>query len=509
MLRSTVLLSLITLISYLISLVTQLTIAYYFGTSKELDIFILSSSVPTLIGGVISSALSFSLIPYLIKKKEQIGFDYANYVIFFIKNVIKLALFCAIVLLVGFHFFFKSLYPAMSASEHLNASWVFLLFTINFFFGVLIGFGNAYHNANKMYVIPLSINSLPYFFTIVIIYFFQNIFSILSIAIGQLLGSIIILIILYWKIPLRTKDASQSKFKIEFKDYISTLKYALVAMLCFTFFQTSDSYWAFNLGSSNLSYLSYNQRLIIAIGSLIIAGPTTLLIPGLTKLNLIEGKIDFYKKTSEIITIVFSIASLFAVIVSVFSKQLIELIFQRGAFSLYDTIAVSNLLPKMLIGMVFMLCEVVLFRIMFIDKKNEQAALVGLLCAFFYFCLSGFFSSIFGVVGIAYSYFSTWVIIFFISIFFLFWGRLNLIFNFKSLKFLTYNLISLTCVYILISYLFNLFDTGQILYEYSNVYVVIPILGVFSILLYYTLMIFLFREKMILSFYNKIRTTNF
>ena len=84
-----------------------------------------------------------------------------------------------------------------------------------------------------------------------------------------------------------------------------------------------------------------------------------------------------------------------------------------------------------------------------------------------------------------------------------------LIFNFKSLKFLTYNLISLTCVYIFISSLFNLFDTGQILYEYSNVYVVIPILGVFSILLYYTLMIFLFREKMILSFYNKIRTTYF
>ena len=87
MLRSTVLLSLITLISYLISLVTQLSIAYFFGTSKELDIFILSSSVPTLIGGVISSALSFSLIPYLIKKKEQVGFDYSNYVIFFIKKI--------------------------------------------------------------------------------------------------------------------------------------------------------------------------------------------------------------------------------------------------------------------------------------------------------------------------------------------------------------------------------------------------------------------------------------
>jgi peptidoglycan biosynthesis protein MviN/MurJ (putative lipid II flippase) len=78
MLRSTVLLSALSLSSYLISLVSQLCIAYFFGTSIALDIFILSSSVPTLVGGIISSALSFSLIPYLIKKKEQANFDYTN-----------------------------------------------------------------------------------------------------------------------------------------------------------------------------------------------------------------------------------------------------------------------------------------------------------------------------------------------------------------------------------------------------------------------------------------------
>ena len=503
MLKSSVLLTLITLVSYLISLVSQLCIAYFFGTSKALDIFILSSSLPTLVGGLISSALSFSLIPYLIRKKEQAHFDYPNYVIFFIKNIAKLVLFFVIVLLIGFHFSIKILYPSLSNIEYVNAKWIFALFSINFSLGVLIGFGNAYHNASKIYVLPLLINSLSYIFTIITIYFLHSIFGVLAIAIGQLLGSIFIIMILYWKIPLRAKGVVHSKFNLEFKAYTSTLKYALVAMLCFAFFQTSDSYWAFNLGSSNLSYLSYNQRLLIAIGSLIIAGPSALLIPDLTKLNLIEDKIEFYKKTTEIITIVFSIASLLAIIVSLFSKQLIEIVFQRGSFSLYDTIAVSNLLPNMLFGMIFMLCVVILFRIMFIDKKEKQAALIGFSCAFFYFCLSGVLSKLYGVVGIAYSYFFTWVIIFFFTIFLLFLGRLSLFFNIKTAKFFICNSISLFLIFKVISYVFSFYNGGQFLYF------IIPILGTLVLLLYCFLMIFLFRETTLTSFYNKLKITYF
>jgi putative peptidoglycan lipid II flippase len=509
MLRSTILLSAISLFSYLISLVSQLCIAYFFGTSKALDIFILSSSLPTLVGGVISSALSFSLIPYLIKKKEQVNFDYNNYLSFFVKNIAKIALVFVILFLIFFHFALKDLYPSLSNSDYTTATWIFIIFSINFFFGVLISFGNAYYNANKIYVFPLLLGSLPYIFTIITIYLFQNIIGIISLAIGQLIGSIFILTILYWKIPLKLMRFTQNEHSCEFRGYISTLKYALVAMLCFTFFQTSDSYWAFNLGKSNLSYLSYNQRLLIAIGSLIITGPTTLLIPNLTKLNLIEGKVDFYEKTSEVIRVVFSVASVFAVIVSIFSKQLVRVIFQRGSFGVDDTNAVSNLLPNMLIGMVFMLCVVVLFRIMFIDNKDKQAAFIGLLCALCYFCLSGIFSSIWGVLGITYSYFSTWIIVFLFSILFLFWRNLNLFFNVTNAKFFIYNVLSLCFVFVIVSYSFSFIKAHSILKDYLILYFIIPVLGIISILLYYSLMILLFRDKTIASFYYKVKTTYF
>lgn len=507
MLRSTFLLSAISLFSYLISLISQLCIAYFFGASKALDIFILSSSLPTLVGGVISSALSFSLIPYLIKKKEQEYFDYANYVTFFVKKIAKIALVLVILFVFGFQLVLKNLFPSLSNSDYTTATWIYMIFSINFFFGVLIGFGNAYYNANKIYVFPLLLGTLPYVFTITIIYFFQNIFGITSLAIGQLIGSVFILIILYWEIPLKSTRFVQNEHSIEFRRYISTLKYALVAMLCFTFFQTSDSYWAFNLGNSNLSYLSYNQRLLIAIGSLIITGPTTLLIPNLTKLNLIEGKVDFYEKTSEVIRVVFSVASIFAVIVSIFSTQLVIVIFQRGSFGINDTNAVSNLLPNMLLGMVFMLCVVVLFRIMFIDNKDKQTALIGLLCAACYFCLSGVFSSIWGVLGITYSYFSTWIIIFIITILFLFWRNLNLFFNVNNAKFFIYNFFSLCFVFVVISYIYSFVESRSIFKDYIILYFIIPFLGIISIFLYYSLMIFLFRDKTITSFYIKVKTT--
>jgi putative peptidoglycan lipid II flippase len=278
-------------------------------------------------------------------------------------------------------------------------------------------------------------------------------------------------------------------------------------MLCFGFFQTSDSYWAFNLGPSNLSILAYGQRLLIALGSLIIVGPSILLIPNLTQLNLIHGKVAFYEKASEVLRVVFSGASFVALVISIFSEELVKIIFQRGSFAQDDSIALSNLLPNMLLGMIFMLCVVILFRILFIDNKERRAAFIGLFCAIFYFFLSGIFSSQYGLVGITYSYITTWIVVFFMSVIALFWGNLHSFFNRINALFFVFNSLALVVVHLVVSELFSLIDLLEINEVNFCLLCLISLLCIISFILYFFLMGIVFRDNTLRALYDKMRVS--
>jgi putative peptidoglycan lipid II flippase len=61
--KSSIGVSIISLFISIVSFINQIIIANYFGAGKSLDIYLLASSVPLMISGLVSSALSFSLIP--------------------------------------------------------------------------------------------------------------------------------------------------------------------------------------------------------------------------------------------------------------------------------------------------------------------------------------------------------------------------------------------------------------------------------------------------------------
>jgi putative peptidoglycan lipid II flippase len=504
MLKSSIYLSFISLLIYLISLVSQLCIAYFFGASRDLDIFFLAGSIPTLIGALISSALSYSLVPHLIKKKRDLGTKYKIYIGFFIRLIFSVTFLTALFFVVFYLSVVQIIYPDLTLTQIKSLKVIAVLFSCNFIFGVLISFGNGFYNANNIYRLPLLLSSMPYCLTILMMFIFHEKIGLVSLVLGTLIGSIISFLILYREIPMRYVFQTRINRVFQFKDFMKTLFYAILAMLCFTFFQTSDSYWAFRLGPSNLSYLGYAQRILIALGSLIIIGPTTLLIPKLTAAFVEGRKTDFLKSTLEITKLVLSFSSFFAVVLAVLAKPLIKIVFERGSFTMTETTGVSDLFPNMLTGMVFMLCVVVLYRTLFIMEMEKHSAKIGLLCAIVYFLLSGLLSSNYGIMGITLAYVVTWVLIFTLTIRILFNNNLNIIFTLNNLIFVLKQGLTLLITYLLCLFLSNHFQVNSDAINIFSLLFSVFWIGLLCLISYFIIAVFVFRIDPILNLYLRL-----
>ena len=271
--------------------------------------------------------------------------------------------------------------------------------------------------------------------------------------------------------------------------------YAIIAMLCFTFFQSSDGYWTSDLGSSKMSYISYCQRLLVAIGSIIIIGPSTIFIPKLTNLYNKTDKLDFYNSIIDILILLIAFSTIIVSLILKYSNEIIKIIFYRGNFTLKDVSNLSLILPYMLIGMIFMICVVVLFRILFIANLQKFAASIGFTCALLYFILSGLLSNVFDINGISYAYLITWFIVFIITIFLLFKSNLKLLLNKRIAFFIFFQLFFLIILNFII-YKISITDSSNFL-----IILKIILIGLITFFVYFIFTAFILKIKPIDKFF--------
>ncbi|MEZ7497315.1 lipid II flippase MurJ [Flavobacterium sp. Arc3] len=380
-------------------------IAASFGTGHEMDTYLLLTSFPFLISGVISSAFSFSLIPHFVTKSF-------NYFLQFIKICIVITLVLFVFFILVYHFFVIDYFNLRSFPniEILNVIvWLVFLFTIPF------SIISCYFTSKARFIIPVVLNFFPFIFSILCILIFDEI-GVNAIIFGLLLGYLFSIFFSIYMLKNEKRDLTNVSTASEVFDFLKSMKYSVFSMLTFSVFQVVDAYWGSKLGESSISYLGYSQRIIIALGALVIAGPSSVLIPRLTESYKSGDLKAYYYDTSMIIKLVFALTSYAVLICSFFSRDIVIIMFQRGNFNEASTQNVAELLPLMLIGMVFMLSVVISFRSIFIQPINYKTGIVGILTFLIYFILSGIFSTYFNVKGIAVAYILTWIFIFCITI---------------------------------------------------------------------------------------------
>ena len=429
--------SAISFLCSLLSFINQVIIAKVYGASIELDAYLIAVSVPLLIIGLTNGVFSFLIVPELVKYKTCNAPFYKDYTgallttLMCVSIIISIAAYYIIPILVKI---IAPFLPSEVADETVTMARIagtmcgaVLLF--NYYIAL-------YNSANK-FILPAIINSMPYIGMIAFALLMTPLLGIQALVYGMFIGYLLAILTLY----VGLRNEVKLNFKIPF--FYQNFKYifistpiVLISALCFTIYGTIDAFWASRIGPQNLSYLSYNQRLIIAIGNIIILGPFTVLSPYFTE-KVVLGQMDVFKNKIEITVrlIVFCAVPL-CLILSLMRVEFIELLFQRGAFGINETKGVSSILPGMLCGMIPMIIVAVLFKALYAKSDIRGVASISILGSILYFSISGILSKIFGLKGIVIGYVITWWVLLIFAIKRIWINDIVKILSLENIKFL-------------------------------------------------------------------------
>jgi len=408
MIGSSILVSSLTLIAGFMSFLNQLVMARLFGVSVDMDAYLIAISIPLFVSGVLSAVLSYSLVPALVAHKAD-PVTYRRFAGLLLLSLIVVAMVIACAGFVVAPVQVGILGGSLPAHALADAIQIARISWLTVALALVVGHLNAMHNAARIFLLPVAVSMLPFVGMIVAGLAFGSEHGPLVIAWGMSAGYLLAIPALLLR-SLPTFDFSTHCLRL-WKDvagYLIRTPLMLLAMLCFTVYQSIDAYWAPQVGTGNLSYLGYAQRILVGIGTLVIAGPSAVLLPRLAEAHAEGRNIDLLHDTARTMRAVFAFATPPAIFISLLAEPLVRLCFERGAFDHQATLGVAGVLPVMMLGMVMMLCVVILFRALFSRHDVTRASLLGILATVLYFALSGFLSQRWGVKGIAIAYALSW-----------------------------------------------------------------------------------------------------
>lgn len=405
MLRTSVVLSLLSLLGSAAGFLSNLAIATTFGANAALDAYLAAASVPTLAAGLFSAMVNYSLVPHLLRLQSNPILLAA-----FARKLLTYVLAFSIGMAVLGFLIGGSVLALLDAKQAFaGAGQTALIASTAWIAGAAIVMMNCVGcllSAKEKYY-PVAVASIAPSIGVIAATTSLSSLGVVAIPLGMFVGAVVGLSMLLLHVrEVFVTARGHSAAGTEVLTYFAGLPSVLIAMSCFSSYALIDAIWAPRLGAGNLSYLGYAQRILIAVGGITLAGPMARVVPEMSK------AVGYGRKAVEplldAVWITLTVATGIGAVLAVTALPAISLVFQRGQFDALATRGVAQLLPIMLVGAVPMLGSVILFKGLFQLQLRREAAWIGAAWTLSYFSLGGVLSERLGVQGLAVAYAASW-----------------------------------------------------------------------------------------------------
>lgn len=417
--KSTIQITFLSAFGIIITLVSQLVVAYYFGTSIQRDAYFIAIVIPNYISSVFVSSFGYIFLPKVVdlinNEKHKLINNFINSFLFLFVGVLTL------VCVIGI-WFSKNIIEFISIDlNHNQIVYTSKLLQILFptiLFTSLSGFISSLYQVNHSFIKP-ALASI--FSTIIGLFFFimfNNSFGIISLAWGTLLGSIgsFLLLLPVW-IPY-LKHIKISFKNPELIDVIKTSIPLLIIGVIVRFSVIIERSIASGLPQGSLSYLGYASQIVTALSAVTIGGLATTSYPVLSmawsqnNLILVKNNIEKFIRICLIMTLF--IATIFIV----HGKLIVQIVFERGNFDNKATLAVSNLLTILMGFFIMSSLGAIIPKSFYIKGKTGITFIIGFVEILVFIILSYTLVKYYSYLGLAIAQFigATFSIIFSILI---------------------------------------------------------------------------------------------
>lgn len=401
--KTAMILILVTFFSKFIGLLREVTLAYFYGVSNISDAYLVALTIPTLLISFIGTGIVTGFIPLYQEVKINIGDDEALKLTNNLMNIVMMTV--TIMILVAYIFVDKIVFAFASGFEKETFEMAVEFTKISLFssyFLAIVFILSCFLQANESYnitsLIGLPLN-LIIIFSIIMGYKHDMKFlpyGIVFSALGQ-----VIFLFLFSK---RKNYKHSFIFKIKEEYIYKLVKISLPVIVGVVFYQLNvliDRTLASRAALGGISALNYSNKIVDFVQGIFVISVTTISYPVLSKhiANKEFDKVKIVLKESVgiicLLVIPTSVGSM------IFSKEIISLLYGRGAIDSIGLNLISKVFFMYSIGMIaFGLKEGVskVFYAMQDSKTPMRNAIIGYICNAI---LSIVLSTYIGISGIA------------------------------------------------------------------------------------------------------------
>lgn len=345
------------LIGRMLGILREVVLAEKFGGGIEIEAYIISLGIPTVLFAGIGTAISTTFIPifseYLSKRNKEEAYDFANNMINF------LAIFSVVISIVGIigaPLIVQILFPPLKARGEIYLLTIRLtqiMFPILIFTGATYIASGMLQSLNRYTITALI--SIPYnLVAIIYLWILNPYFGIIGVAVATFIGWILQFAI---QIPFLYKERYRYKFVLDFKNEgVRKFFVLMIPVILGTTVQQIntlvDRALGVGLGEKAIPALNYANRLAFLSALLFVYGITTVIYPKLSALSIQKNITEFKKHiTSAVNVIVFIIFPLTLGLI-LLRIPIIRIVFERGEFTREDTLLTSIAILYYAMGLV-------------------------------------------------------------------------------------------------------------------------------------------------------------
>lgn len=389
---------------HLASFAKELLIAYHFGTSELLDAFLIAFLLPAFAVGVLAESFSSGFIPTYLSVLKKQGAECANS-LFASVAMLALIFLAAAALIVGLFApgVLKVLGSGFSAQNlALAQNLLWLLLPVLPLYGI-VRVWSALLNAQQVFGSVALVPGVTPLVIVAVLWLFSSQLGIYSLASGTLLGAtaevvILLTIVARKHLPLLPAWSGQTReVRAVLRQYAPVVFGAI--MMSGTILV--DQAMAAMLEPGSVSALSFGNKVITLVLSLSAMALGTAALPHLSAMVAhrdwtgVERTLYVYERAIVLLAIPVSAVLFLA------SSGLVELLFERGAFTASDTALVGQILAYYSLQLPFYMAGILGVRV--ISACANNSALVNICVVNFVFNVAANYllMQMLGVSGIA------------------------------------------------------------------------------------------------------------
>ncbi|MDF5707615.1 MAG: murein biosynthesis integral membrane protein MurJ [Nostoc sp. S4] len=322
-------------------------VAWKFGTSDVVDAFLIATVVPNLIVNVISGSLNAAFIPTYIKVQEQEGLKASEELLSgaHLCNLVLLTI-TTLLIIVAAPLYLP--WMTLGFTDEKLALTYKLLYIISpmVILSGIITLVSAVLNAGEQFALAALTPIMAPTVTIILLLSFGQSLGVFALAIGLLVGAILELMLLGFALHRLGKVLRPKWFGLSpsLRQVAKQYSPAMMGSLLMCSTGLVDQSMAAMLPSGSVAALNYANR--VSSFPLLLGGTaiSTAAIPYLSKMVAssdwrgVHHTLRFYLKLIFLITIPFT------GLVVLLSEPIVQILFQRGAFTAQETHLVAQIL---------------------------------------------------------------------------------------------------------------------------------------------------------------------